>query len=62
LFSDAQADWLFDLFTVLRPHQKWFTFMETSITITIEWLQNVCICLVLRAFGLREIFIMPHML
>jgi hypothetical protein len=60
--SDAQADWLFDLFAVLRPHQKCFTYMEISITIAGEWLQSLGRCLALRAFELRRIFIMPHML
>jgi hypothetical protein len=42
--------------------QKCFTYMETSIAIVGEWLQNLGICLALRALELRGIFIMPHML
>ena len=53
--------WLIDwLFTVLRPTQEYFTYMETSIAG--EGLQNFGLCSALRAFEQGGIFIMPHLL
>jgi hypothetical protein len=49
--------WLVDsLFTVLRPAQEFFTFMETS------GLQNLDLCSALRAFEQGGIFIVPQLL
>jgi hypothetical protein len=39
---NIDVDWLIDwLFTVLRPAQEFFTYMETSISIAGEGLQNL---------------------
>jgi hypothetical protein len=52
-YLNVNFDWLF---TVLRPAQKFFTFMETS------GLQNLGPCSALRAFEQGGIFIVPHLL
>jgi hypothetical protein len=45
---------------VLRPAQEFFTYMETSLCITGEGLQNLGLCSALKAFEQGEIFIVPH--
>ena len=55
------VSWLIDwLFTVLHPSQEYFTYMETSPAV--EGLQNLGLCLALRTFEQRGIFIVPHLL
>jgi hypothetical protein len=49
----SMFDWLY---TVLRPAQEYFTYMETS------GLQNLDLCLALRAFKQGGIFVVPHLL
>jgi hypothetical protein len=56
------------LFTVLRPAQEFFTYMETSpflygdVTIAGEGLQHLGLCSGLRAFEQGGIFIVQHLL
>jgi hypothetical protein len=45
---------------VLRPAQEFFTYMETS-PLPGEGLQNLGLCLALRAFEQDGIFIVPHL-
>jgi hypothetical protein len=51
-------DWLF---TVLRPAQEYFTYMETS-PMPVKGCTNLGLCLALRAFEQGGIFIVPHLL
>jgi hypothetical protein len=50
---------IFWLFTILRPAQEYFTYMETS---PLPGLQNIGLCSALTAFEQRGIFIVPHLL
>jgi hypothetical protein len=47
---------------VLRPTQEFSTCVYGDVTIAGEGLQNLGLCLVLRAFEQGGIFIMPHLL
>jgi hypothetical protein len=49
-------------FTVLRPTQEFFTYIEIDVTIAGEELQNLGLCSTLRAFEQGGIFIVPHLL
>ena len=53
-------DWLF---TVLRPAQEYFTYMDYGdITIAGEGLQNLGLCSALRAFEQGGFLIVPYLL
>jgi hypothetical protein len=55
-------DWLIDwLFTVLRPSQELFTYMETS-PLQVKGCKILCLCPVLRAFQQGGIVIVLHLL
>jgi hypothetical protein len=52
-FNNKSVDWLF---TVLRLAQEFY------VTIAVEGLQNLGLCLALRVFEHGGIFILPHLL